>query len=208
MFTGTVKWFNAEKGYGFITCDQTKDDVFVIWQSIECDGFKNLDEQDNVSFKIVQGKRGPNAENVQIISKELKNQLKEQFKEVEVTKEKMKEDSFNVSLEFQSKEDFELFVALINLGIVSAMQEGTISLDNSENILYNPYTADKLKKLKVNESLVQAVKLGCELEDVKSLVPDKLFQSINEIKGHSSKVIKNLNVVKNNNLNKLLNTKE
>jgi cold shock protein len=63
MQTGTVKWFNAEKGYGFITSDEGGD-VFVHYSAITGEGFKSLDEGQKVSFTVVQGNRGPQAENV------------------------------------------------------------------------------------------------------------------------------------------------
>jgi CspA family cold shock protein len=50
MSTGSVKWFNAEKGYGFISNDDGSDDVFVHFSAIQCDGFKSLREGDKVSF--------------------------------------------------------------------------------------------------------------------------------------------------------------
>lgn len=61
--TGTVKWFNAEKGYGFITVDGG-DDVFVHFSAIEGDGFKTLDEGQAVEFDVVSGDCGDQAANV------------------------------------------------------------------------------------------------------------------------------------------------
>lgn len=63
MPTGTVKWFNAEKGYGFITSDEGND-VFVHYSAITGEGFKTLDEGQRVEFNVVDGQRGPQAENV------------------------------------------------------------------------------------------------------------------------------------------------
>jgi len=63
METGTVKWFNAEKGFGFIEV-QGGNDVFVHFSAIVGDGYKSLDEGERVEFDIVQGNRGPQAENV------------------------------------------------------------------------------------------------------------------------------------------------
>lgn len=63
MNTGIVKWFNADKGFGFITVDGG-DDIFVHFSAIEGDGFKSLDEGQAVSFDITQGDRGPQASNV------------------------------------------------------------------------------------------------------------------------------------------------
>ncbi len=63
MNKGTVKWFNAEKGYGFIT-GEDGNDVFVHFSAIQCDGFKSLDEGQAVSFDLQQGNRGMQAANV------------------------------------------------------------------------------------------------------------------------------------------------
>lgn len=63
MQTGKVKWFNPEKGFGFIEVEGG-DDIFVHFSAIEGDGFKTLDEGQRVEFNVVQGNRGPQAENV------------------------------------------------------------------------------------------------------------------------------------------------
>ena len=63
MNKGTVKWFNAEKGYGFITGEDGKD-VFVHFSKIVGDGYRTLDEGQAVTFDVVQGARGPQAANV------------------------------------------------------------------------------------------------------------------------------------------------
>ncbi|RSD29096.1 cold shock protein CspC [Mesobacillus subterraneus] len=64
MEQGTVKWFNAEKGFGFIE-REGGDDVFVHFSAIQSEGFKSLDEGQKVSFDVEQGARGPQAANVQ-----------------------------------------------------------------------------------------------------------------------------------------------
>ncbi len=63
MQEGVVKWFNAEKGYGFISVDGGSD-VFVHFSAIQGDGFKTLEEGQRVSFEITEGSRGPQAANV------------------------------------------------------------------------------------------------------------------------------------------------
>ncbi|MCR8630592.1 MULTISPECIES: cold-shock protein [Paenibacillus] len=63
MQTGTVKWFNAEKGFGFIEIEDGND-VFVHFSAIDGDGYKSLDEGQRVQFNVAQGNRGPQAENV------------------------------------------------------------------------------------------------------------------------------------------------
>ena len=62
--TGTVKWFNDAKGFGFITVDDSSDECFVHYSSIQGSGFKTLMEGDRVQFDAVQGQKGPAAENV------------------------------------------------------------------------------------------------------------------------------------------------
>ncbi len=63
MEQGTVKWFNAEKGFGFIE-RENGDDVFVHFSAIQGEGFKTLEEGQDVEFEIVDGNRGPQAANV------------------------------------------------------------------------------------------------------------------------------------------------
>jgi CspA family cold shock protein len=62
--TGTVKWFNDSKGFGFVTRDDGEKDVFVHHSAIQGDGFKTLAEGEKVEFDVVQGLKGPAAENV------------------------------------------------------------------------------------------------------------------------------------------------
>ena len=62
--SGTVKWFNAEKGYGFLSLDGQEGDVFVHWSAIQTDGYKSLTEGQRVEFNIVQGPKGAQADTV------------------------------------------------------------------------------------------------------------------------------------------------
>ncbi|HIG72773.1 MAG: cold-shock protein [Proteobacteria bacterium] len=65
MAGGTVKWFNDEKGYGFITPDDGSKDLFVHYSNIDGDGFKSLSEGQKVSFEPGEGRKGPEATSVQ-----------------------------------------------------------------------------------------------------------------------------------------------
>ncbi len=64
MAQGTVKWFSAEKGFGFIAQEDGGDDVFVHFSAIQTQGYKSLDENQRVEFEVTQGPKGPQAENV------------------------------------------------------------------------------------------------------------------------------------------------
>jgi cold shock protein len=67
MATGTVKWFNSEKGYGFITPEEGGKDLFVHFSAIQADGYKTLNEGQKVEYEATQGQKGPQASNVRVI---------------------------------------------------------------------------------------------------------------------------------------------
>lgn len=67
MATGTVKWFNAEKGYGFITQDAGGPDVFAHFSAIDAVGYRTLEENQRVEFMIVQGPKGPQADKIRTV---------------------------------------------------------------------------------------------------------------------------------------------
>jgi CspA family cold shock protein len=66
MTTGTVKWFNPEKGFGFISQEEGPD-VFVHFSAIQGDGYRNLEENQRVEFDVTQGQKGPQASNVRVV---------------------------------------------------------------------------------------------------------------------------------------------
>ncbi|MGD9946699.1 MAG: cold-shock protein [Burkholderiaceae bacterium] len=67
METGIVKWFNSEKGFGFIAPDNGGKDLFVHFKDIEGNGFKSLDENQRVQFSVAQGLKGPQAKSVRAV---------------------------------------------------------------------------------------------------------------------------------------------
>lgn len=67
MAKGTVKWFNGEKGFGFIAPEDGSADLFVHFSAIQGSGYKSLNENDSVEYDAVQGPKGPQAENVRLV---------------------------------------------------------------------------------------------------------------------------------------------
>jgi len=67
MTTGTVKWFNAEKGFGFIAPEDGSADVFAHYSAIEADGYRSLEENQRVEFEVTQGPKGPQASSIRAL---------------------------------------------------------------------------------------------------------------------------------------------
>lgn len=67
MLKGKVKWFKADKGYGFITAPEYEKDIFVHFSSILADGYKTLEDGQTVEFEVVESERGPQASNVKVV---------------------------------------------------------------------------------------------------------------------------------------------
>lgn len=67
MATGTVKWFNAEKGFGFIAPDDGSADVFAHYSAIQSNGYRSLDENAKVEYETQQGPKGPQAANITVL---------------------------------------------------------------------------------------------------------------------------------------------
>lgn len=91
------------------------------------------------------------------------------------------EEKSELTIKVDEKEEIEIFVSIIILGLCTALREGVLGIEDAEGYLYNPYSMERLKKLAVNQELIDIVHLGAELEDIKSLLPDELAASIEEI---------------------------
>lgn len=84
-------------------------------------------------------------------------------------------------LSLDTKESIEKVILLLNLGVITALKDKVITLDEAEQILYSPYTMSKLKKVNVSEEILAIMHMGTELEDVLSLIPDAYNRSIEDI---------------------------
>ncbi len=96
----------------------------------------------------------------------------------------------NVSI--KTKDDIERFILIANIGMMAAIKEGVISIEEAENYLYSPYSVERVRSLGINEDVIKLVELGCELEDVESLIPDKLNNSIDEISIKSTELLRSV----------------
>ncbi|MDF2858231.1 MAG: hypothetical protein K0Q87_4082 [Neobacillus sp.] len=96
----------------------------------------------------------------------------------------------NVSIEEIS--EIERFILILNIGLAYALEKNILSIEEVENFLFSPYSMDKLEELKVSKDIIRLINLGCELENVERLVPDKLELSIGEIKTTSIKLLSDL----------------
>lgn len=90
----------------------------------------------------------------------------------------------------EGKKEIEKFILLLNIGLASALMEGAVSIEEAENYLFSPYSVRKLDELGISECVTEIIQLGCELEDVESLIPQKLQDNINMIKLKSLEKLK------------------
>ncbi|OTA14111.1 hypothetical protein Xvie_03986 [Xenorhabdus vietnamensis] len=90
------------------------------------------------------------------------------------------------------KKHAEKFVSILVLGLLHSLDKKLISIDEAEGFIFMPYVPNVLKKIKASDELINIINLGCELEDVASLIPKELPASINEL------IEKTLLVIKNN----------
>jgi len=106
----------------------------------------------------------------------------------------MKQNAMEMVIQVEDKTEIERLLSILNIGLCVAIEQGTLSIETAEHYLYSPYTLEKLQELGVSPQLLQVVHLGTELEDVKSLLPEKLDESLAEMKDLSLEVLQTLSV--------------
>lgn len=89
-------------------------------------------------------------------------------------------DEMKISI--RHKSEIERFILLNIIGLMDSMIVGAIATEDCEVYLFSPYSVDKLNALNLDKNIVDLVEMGCELEDVESLIPEKLHKSIDEIR--------------------------
>jgi hypothetical protein len=100
--------------------------------------------------------------------------------------------NMKLSISLEDKSDIECLILIIKIGLLSCIQEGIISIEDAEKFFYSPYSAEKLKKLGVDEEIVRLVYYGCELEDVESLAPERLNIVVDKIRDKSIRLLKDM----------------
>lgn len=83
------------------------------------------------------------------------------------------------------------FVGFLTLGVLYCLEKGIISIDEAEGFIFKPYVSRLLKEMKSPEELINIIELGCELEDIESLLPDRLPDNISELFNQTFSMIKN-----------------
>lgn len=99
-----------------------------------------------------------------------------------------------VNIVLESKRETEDFLAIFALGIISALEEKVIELENAEKYLFNPYSLNKLNEANADEKLIEILHLGTELEDIKSLIPNKFDKNIIDIKSRIIMLLKSRDI--------------
>lgn len=105
-------------------------------------------------------------------------------------------------IQLQDKTEIERLNCIINLGICAAIKNGVLSIEEAEKYLYSLYTMEQLEKLGVAQDLIDVVHLGTELEDVKSLLPEKIQDSLEEIRVETIKFLQFLHSAPSNSLSR------
>lgn len=92
------------------------------------------------------------------------------------------------------KQESERLLSIIQLGLVSALENEIITIEEAEGYLFNPFTVEKLQKYGFSEEVIDIIREGCELEDIQSLVPEKLLSNIFRLK---EQIVKNISSIPN-----------
>lgn len=88
--------------------------------------------------------------------------------------------------------EIERLILILNLGITTALEQRVLSIEDAEKLLYSPYSMEKIKQIGANDKIVDLINLGCELENVERLIPDKLHKSIKEIEEESLNMLRGM----------------
>lgn len=104
----------------------------------------------------------------------------------------MKQTARAMIIQAEDKTEIERLLSLLSIGLCVAIEQGALSITAAEDYLYNPYTLEKLQELGVSAQLRRVVHLGAELEDVASLLPERLAESLAEMKGAALEILQAL----------------
>lgn len=99
-----------------------------------------------------------------------------------------------INISISGKNESERLVSIIQLGLLYALEKQIISIEEAEGYLFNPYTISKLEMFGLSEEVISIIREGCELEDIQSLMPEKLLANINRLK---EQILSNISNIKN-----------
>ncbi|SDZ05986.1 Protein of unknown function [Evansella caseinilytica] len=97
-----------------------------------------------------------------------------------------------LKIKVKSKEEIQQLLCIIQLGLLQALEKDAITIEEAEGYLFNPFSVEQLEKMNIDDKVVDIIRLGCELEDVQSLLPEKLQTTITELINTSIDNIKSL----------------
>lgn len=97
-----------------------------------------------------------------------------------------------LNIKLDTEEEINRFILITNIGIMTAIKNDLISIQEADQFFYNPFSYEKIRALGIKEDVIILMELGSELEDVESLIPHKLIDSIDEILNKSMELLKAL----------------
>lgn len=104
-----------------------------------------------------------------------------------------------LNINIETKEEIEKFLLITNIGIVKSISNKLITIEQAENYLYSPYSVEKIKTLGINDEVIRLIELGCELEDVESLIPNKLNSTLDSMYNKTIELLRKSEINVNNN---------